>query len=644
MKLLHPVAFIIRMEARYLTRYPRLLLVLAVVVLVPSLYAYIYLQSLWDPEGRTQALPVALVNHDEGVQYREYQVNMGQEIEQRLLQSQRFGFVPMADAQVARDGVRSGALAFALIVPAGFSANAIPGAQPGAGKLVLVTSPGNSYQSAAIARQFAETLGREVNQTINERRWALALRDAAGSHDGVERLRVAMAQLREGSTEVHKASEQAAQGARELVGGARSLHGGVEQLGSGFKQLASGVRTLDARRPHQRDLSALRDGAQQLADGHTELDQGLQRLHLGSQDLLSSVADYRAQVQASLFVPSGVADNVERLHTGLGQLESGLGQAHQGQKQLSEGAHTLSQGVQTLTTGVRSMNQAIHGATDKLPEDDQIDTVVDGARSLSQGQQRLADGLLKLSAGTQRLQGGLDLLAQSLPHNPRAPEGNASALAHSVEPVLETLAPVRRSGESFAANVLPAALWLGAGVAAFLVHVRVLPRQARLFRRWAQLAGKVALPLLLALLQALVLWAMVVLVLQVEVAHPLPFAALLALTAAAFLLIVLTLTLLFGDAGKGLAMVLLAVQLSSSGGIVPVELSGGWYMELSPWLPLTWVVHGLKASLFDAYGGNWWGPMAWVALAGAAAAVVGCLLGRWRYVKQPSAVRPVLDL
>ncbi len=644
MKLLHPVAYIIRMEARYLTRYPRLLLVLAVVVLVPSLYAYIYLQSLWDPESHTQALPVALVNHDEGVQYREYQVNMGQEIEQRLLSSQRFGFVPMEDAQAARDGVRSGTLAFALIVPSGFSANALPGAQAGAGKLVLVISPGNSYQSAAIARQFAETLGREVNQTLNERRWALALRDAAGSHDGVERLRAAVTQLREGSIDAHKASEQAAQGARDLATGARGLHGGVEQLGSGFKQLGAGVHALDARRPHPRDLNALRDGAQQLADGHAELDQGLARLHLGSQELLNGVTDYRAQAQASLFVPSGVTDNLERLHQGLGQLESGLGQAQQGHKQLSEGAQSLNQGVQSLTTGVRAMNQAIHSATEKLPEDGQIDSVVDGARSLAHNQQRLAEGLLKLSAGTQRLHGGLDVLAQSLPYNPRAPEGNASALAHSVEPVLETLAPVRRSGESFAANVLPAALWLGAGVAAFLVHVRVLPRPARLFRRWAQLAGKVALPLLLALLQALVLWAVVVQVLRVEVAHPLAFASLMALTAATFLLIVLTLALLFGDAGKGLAMILLAVQLSSSGGIVPVELSGGWYLELSPWLPLTWVVHGLKAALFDAYGGNWWGPMVWVALAGLAAATVGCVFGRWRYVKQPSAVRPILDL
>ena len=42
----------------------------------------------------------------------------------------------------------------------------------------------------------------------------------------------------------------------------------------------------------------------------------------------------------------------------------------------------------------------------------------------------------------------------------------------------------------------------------------------------------------------------------------------------------------------------MAVQLSSSGGIMPVELSGTLYSEISPWLPLTWVVRAMKISMF----------------------------------------------
>ena len=92
------------------------------------------------------------------------------------------------------------------------------------------------------------------------------------------------------------------------------------------------------------------------------------------------------------------------------------------------------------------------------------------------------------------------------------------------------------------------------------------------------------------------------------------FVATLALSATTFLCIVVALTRAMGDAGKAVAMIFLAVQLSSSGGILPVELSGSLFSGISPWLPLTWVVRAMKISLFDAYGGEWQHPMTVIAL------------------------------
>jgi putative membrane protein len=89
-------------------------------------------------------------------------------------------------------------------------------------------------------------------------------------------------------------------------------------------------------------------------------------------------------------------------------------------------------------------------------------------------------------------------------------------------------------------------------------------------------------------------------------------------------------------------MILLAVQLSSSDGILPIELSGGWFAEVSPWLPLTWVVRALKSTMFGAYNDAWQLPLAIVATAGVTAAIVAGYVGRWRYVK-PNTVRPAMD-
>ena len=102
------------------------------------------------------------------------------------------------------------------------------------------------------------------------------------------------------------------------------------------------------------------------------------------------------------------------------------------------------------------------------------------------------------------------------------------------------------------------------------------------------------------------------------------------------------LTRMLGDAGKAIAMIFLAVQLSSSGGVLPVELSGDLFSSLSPWLPLTWVVRCMKATMFGAYEGAWLHPLLVVGLSGVTALCSACWLGHWRYM-QPAHVRPVID-
>ncbi|MEY2593741.1 MAG: hypothetical protein RI972_1430, partial [Pseudomonadota bacterium] len=64
--LIRQTAAVARADLGLLHRYPRLRWVLPAIVVIPALYAFIYLDSVWDPASRTGALPVALVNLDEG--------------------------------------------------------------------------------------------------------------------------------------------------------------------------------------------------------------------------------------------------------------------------------------------------------------------------------------------------------------------------------------------------------------------------------------------------------------------------------------------------------------------------------------------------------------------------------------------------
>jgi putative membrane protein len=101
MKLFGQIAFIARSEAQFFARFPKLLLATALVALIPAFYALIYLSSVWDPESHSGALPVGLVNLDEGVEYRESVFNVGWDMAATLRQKKTFGFVDIHNADEA---------------------------------------------------------------------------------------------------------------------------------------------------------------------------------------------------------------------------------------------------------------------------------------------------------------------------------------------------------------------------------------------------------------------------------------------------------------------------------------------------------------------------------------------------------------
>jgi YhgE/Pip-like protein len=486
MKFFLQIASIVRSEARFLVLHPRKLLSGAILALVPAMYCVLYITSVWDPENKTGALPVGVVNLDEGVQYREHTFNVGWEIATRLEDSGRFGFVMFGDEQKARALVRQGKLAFAVIIPRDFSASAVPGAEAGAGRVVIYTSQGNNFEMAAIATRFSRRLGREINESLNERRWVLVLHNAAGSQRNVDR-----------------------------------LHDAVGKLRASARELSTGSAQTSA-------------GAQALAD------------------------------------------------------------------ELAKGANDVAASASNLVNATQENKQPV-----------------------------------------ERLSTGIELLAKALPGRVDSLEGSAEGLAHSVVPVVEIDAPVENSGSGFAPHVIPGALWLGAAVAAILIHVQVLPRRAQFLSRPAQVVGKIFLPALIALVQAMMVSITVLYVLKIHVLLPWVFALTLVVSSLSFLFVVFALIKAFGDAGEGIAMFFLAVQLASSGGILPVELSGGLFAQISPWLPLTWVVESIKASMFGAYGGAWQSPLILVVLVGLVGFALSCGVGRWRFVEstaKPSAI------
>jgi putative membrane protein len=662
---------VVRVEWGLLQRLHKLRLSAIGVLLLPAIYALIYLSSVWDPNAHTQALPVGLVSEDAGMVYRGISVNVGRDLLDALEKKGDFTYRRYPSADAVREAVRKRDLLFALIVPADFSRQATPGGEAQRGRLIVYTSEGNSYTGAGIARRFAPEVAHRVNETLNEKRWSLVLESTAGSARSLESLRVNVIRLKDGAMQLADGTRQAQKGAAKLAAGtAPAAKGAAElapgmsqvaeaglQLTDGFRKAGNALKQMQSRVPAEADLRALRNGATTLANGEAMLGDALQQLRNGAGQLAGGLGEFRTRSEEAIFVGAEIARGAEKLEAGANQLHDGLRQAVTSQEKLQSGSRQLETGVYRLAAGATVMGTGLNTLAGTMPEDRKLEEFASGLRESAKGAQSLRVGLgqvnegattlstvvNKLDEAAARLSTGLQLLATSLPAETPRLEGSAPGLAVSTESVLEIVAPVANNGTGLAPNFVPMALWMGALMTCFLFHVRKLPASLAQVAPVARWLGKLAVPALLVLGQVLVMLAMMVLLFDVRVPNVATFALTLAIASLSFLAIVFGMVKLLGDVGKVVAMLLLILQLSSAGALIPIELTNEFFQKISPFLPFTWVVRAFRATLFGAFDGDWLVPWLLVINAGVVATVIGALFGRWRFVED-AAYGPAIDI
>jgi putative membrane protein len=100
----------------------------------------------------------------------------------------------------------------------------------------------------------------------------------------------------------------------------------------------------------------------------------------------------------------------------------------------------------------------------------------------------------------------------------------------------------------------------------------------------------------------------------------------------AFLAIIYLLLRALGEAGKLLVVLLLTLQLAAGGGVMPIELTGGFFQAVHDWLPFTWVITAFRGSLFGAYDSGWLHALADVILSGMLALLGATFVRRWHIV------------
>lgn len=96
------------------------LIMAAILIIIPSLYSLINIKASWDPYSNTNGLKIAVVNQDAGTVYKEQDINIGEELVEKLEDNDKMGW-EFTDEETAKNGLKEEKYYATIIIPENFS-------------------------------------------------------------------------------------------------------------------------------------------------------------------------------------------------------------------------------------------------------------------------------------------------------------------------------------------------------------------------------------------------------------------------------------------------------------------------------------------------------------------------------------------
>lgn len=459
-------------------------------------------------------------------------------------------------------------------------------------------------------------------------------------HQGTTKAVTGADQLATGASSLAKGLATAKSGSSSLASGLDELETGTTKLRSGADQVAAGTQQLDDQVVPVLDdvLEVLPQVKRDAAQLNTTLNTIGKAVGSGSETVGSDLAEVSSALDAAVAADPDLADDaaIKRARSALataekradavaGHVTTGLtrvntlngrlqGNALQnkvkgarddlvklnnGAQEVAKGAASVQAGTATASTGATKLAAGIASAStgaDKLSTG--TTSLAKGAKELDAGAAQLDTGLAKLQTGAGKLEAGLADGVKRIPAlSGTQQQESVQVLASPADVTMDILNPATYYGRGLAPMFFSIALWVF-GVSVFLV-VRPITGRALAGRAspvrlaltgWLPIGG---IAVAGGLLMAGIVWA----TLGLDPVHPFLFLTLLVLAACCFSAIAHLLRTALGEAGTSLLLVVLILQLASTGGTYPTALLPEFFAAISPFMPMTYLIDAFRVTI-----------------------------------------------
>ena len=96
------------------------MIIAIIIILIPSLYSLTNIKASWDPYANTGGIKIAVVNNDAGTIYKEQNLNLGEELVEKLKDNHKMNWIFVSEDEAA-DGLINEKYYASIVIPEDFS-------------------------------------------------------------------------------------------------------------------------------------------------------------------------------------------------------------------------------------------------------------------------------------------------------------------------------------------------------------------------------------------------------------------------------------------------------------------------------------------------------------------------------------------
>lgn len=352
----------IKAEWKNIAKSTWLKIVLCAIMIIPMIYACVFLGSMWDPYGNTDQLPVAVVNNDKEVEYNDSTMDIGKQLSDKLAKNDSMDFNIVSSSK-AQKGLKDGKYYMIITIPENFSKNAttLLDDDPQTMMLTYTTNPQTNYVATKMDDSAMAKVKAEISSTVTKTYSKILFKNVKTLSKGFKTAADGSQKLSDGVNTAEDGNATITENLNTLASSALVFNDGADSLVKGLSAYTEGVSTAKA-------------GAQQLDNNSATLNNGAAQLKAGSSQLLSAVQAAEKQLGDGINASAGqlntltssnkqMEESSKQLSAALTKIQGAINSNNlvendaQAAKKVDGMISTLSTTISTMNNNAAQLNQ-----------------------------------------------------------------------------------------------------------------------------------------------------------------------------------------------------------------------------------------------------------------------------------------------